>query len=175
MKYDKYERLGAYHYDWYNDTNWAWYKKCVDRIVSFCAGSTIDAGCGDGLVTSKLDYPSVGIDNEQTGLDLCSTPTLKADLNNDFQIPVGYSYVCSLNTIEHLKTPKMIVRLVKMAKRGAIIITDMPSKNKGRYHEHEYTKQELLDTFKEFKPKYFVINSTEFGKPITFHGVEIVK
>lgn len=175
MKYDKYERLGAYHYKWYEDSDYAWYKECVDRIVNFCQGSTVDAGCGDGFVCQMIDYPTMGLDNEQSGLDFCKTPTMKVDLNEDFQMQPGFDYMCSLNTIEHLKTPKMLVTLTRMARKGAIIITDKATDNLGRYHEHEYTKEELMDTFKEFKPKYFEINSTEFGKPITFIGVEICK
>lgn len=173
--FDKYEKLGAYHYDWYDDPNYAWYKVCVDRIVKFCKSNTLDVGCGDGLVLSKLPPGSLGVDNSDMALDLCETHrVIYVDLDKTMP-EIICDYVCSLNTIEHLNTPAAIVSSVKLARRGAIIITDMPTKNKGRYHEHEYTKKELLDTFAEFKPKYFVINSTEFGKPIQFHGVEIKK
>lgn len=181
MKFDKYEKLGAYHWDWYSDPNYAWYKKCVDKCVEFCKGSTIDVGCGDGLLLSKLPKKSFGLDNDDVGLEIAFDKGLNVtgiDLNDDrtiVEVFGKYKYVCCLNTIEHLKDSTMLVNLVNHARKGAIIITDMPTEHKGRYHEHEYTKKELLDTFAEFKPKYFVINSTEFGKPIQFHGVEITK
>lgn len=179
--FDKYEKLGAYHYDWYDDPNYAWYKECVDRCVKFCKGITIDVGCGDGLVVEKLKSGGcMGIDIDDKAIELAKSKGLsvsKQDLDNGLVIIImgGFDYMCCLNVIEHLKSPYTIKKFVEKARKGAIIITDMPTENKGRYHEHEYTKKELLDTFAEFKPKYFVINSTEFGKPIQFHGVEIKK
>lgn len=172
--FDKYEKLGAYHYSWYDDPNHAWYKVCVDKIVKFCKGTTLDFGCGDGLVLSKLPKYSIGIDIDTVALDICRAKQLSVTSSNSLISPINY--LCCLNTIEHLKNPDILLKLIKSnVTKGAIIITDMPTENKGRYHEHEYTKEELLDTFAEFKPKYFVINSTEFGKPIQFHGVEIKK
>lgn len=179
--FDKYEKLGAYHYDWYDDPNYAWYKVCVDRIVKFCKGRTIDVGCGEGLIVEKLKSSGcMGIDIDDKAIELAKSKGLnvsKHNLDSGLNINVmgGFDYMCCLNVIEHLNTPYSIKKFVEQARKGAIIITDMPTENKGRYHEHEYTKEELIDTFKEFKPKYFVINSTEFGKPIQFHGVEIKK
>lgn len=191
IQFDKYEKLGAYHWDWYEDTNFAWYKECVDSILKFCKStSVLDLGCGEALIGSKL-FERVGYDEMQldyTGIDIDETALQLADPELDVRqddldgdshfMPPGWEYLVCLNTIEHLKTPRMIINLLRQPNiiiKGAIIITDKPTGNPGRYHEHEYTKKELLDTFKEFKPKYFEINSTEFGKPITFHGVEILK
>jgi len=178
IDYDKYKKNGDYHWRWYDDPNWAWYKECVDRCVEFCKGSTLDVGCGDGLVLSKLPRGSKGWDNDRTAIDICISKGLDARLYdlNSTSLMEKVDYICCLNTIEHIKTPINIKYLIRnWAKKGAIIITDKATEHKGRYHEHEYTKEELLDTFKEFKPKYFEINSTEFGKPITFIGVEIMK
>lgn len=179
--FDKYEKLGAYHYDWYDDPNYAWYKVCVDRCVDFCGLDTIDIGGGDGLIAKKLAEKGITplvLENSKEAIKLGEKYAFYrfVDLDDENELHEhNYEYVCSLNVIEHLKTPTSHIRLIKNANKGAIIITDMPTENKGRYHEHEYTKKELLDTFAEFKPKYFVINSTEFGKPIQFHGVEIKK
>lgn len=184
MKFDKYETKGAYHFGWYDDPNFAWYKECVDRIVDFCKGSTLDVGGGDGLVAKKLQelgYMTMVLDNDQTAAELCWSAGINfhlSDINKDSlaRAEVRFDYLCCLNTIEHLKSTDGITNLIRdNINNGAIIITDKATEHKGRYHEHEYTKEELLDTFKEFKPKYFEINSTEFGKPITFIGVEIIK
>lgn len=176
--FDKYEAKGAYHFDWYNDPNWVWYKECVDRCVEFCKGPTIDVGCGDGLVLSKLPEGSLGIDDSKHGLMLVDDTKYDVrygDINTS-RLLSTWDYMVCLNVIEHLKSPKPIIDILRdNVSKGAIIITDKATDEPGRYHEHEYTKKELLDTFKEFKPKYFEINSTEFGKPITFIGVEILK
>ena len=181
--FDKYEKLGAYHWDWYDNPDYAWYKVCVDRCVKFCKGETLDVGCGDGLLAQKIaelnDVRVVGIDESQAGISLAMGKAQNVtfqDHNISWPLDGVWEYMVCLNVIEHLEKPDGIINILNnnITKR-AIIITDMPTENKGRYHEHEYTKDELLDTFKEFKPKYFVINSTEFGKPIQFHGVEIKK
>lgn len=183
MNFDKYQKNGAYHYKWYDDPNWVWYKECVDRIVNFCKGTTIDVGCGDGLVMTKIKhngYAVVGLDNNDKALSIAkekslSVSKMELDEGNTVQVYGGYDYVCCLNTIEHLSNPISVKSIIEQAKKGAIIITDKATNKPGRYHNHEYTKEELLKVFKEFKPKYFEINSTEFGKPITFIGVEITK
>lgn len=182
QEFDKYEKLGAYHYDWYNDPNYAWYKECVDRCVAFCRGSTIDLGGGDGLVANQIagnKVPVVVLDNDKEAMNICfknRIPFLRSDLNDLEGINGIWEYACCLNVIEHLKTPEIVEMFIEHSiSKGAIIITDKATDQPGRYHEHEYTEEELLDTFKEFKPKYFEIHSTEFGEPITFHGVEILK
>ena len=181
--YDKYSKYGSYHKNWLVSPDWLWYRACVDKIVSFCDGSTIDAGVGDGVLAKRIlenGYDVIGLDNEPTGLRLAKENGISVmhwDLNDTHGIlDTGFDYLCSLNTIEHLKTTNGIKNLINHnVTKGAIIITDKATEHKGRYHEHEYTKEELLETFAEFKPKYFEINSTEFGKPITFIGVEIRK
>lgn len=181
MKYDKYRKNGAYHYQWYDDPNWAWYKECVDRCVEFCKGDTLDVGCGDGLLVKKIadkGYEVEGVDNEASAITAAekyvSGYCRVEDLNN--MRAKEYEYMACLNVIEHLKSPDGLINILRhYITKGAIIITDEAREHKGRYHEHEYTLPELVETFKEFKPKPFKIESTEFGKPITFIGVEITK
>lgn len=183
IDFDKYKKNGAYHYDWYDDPNWAWYKECVDRCVDFCEGSTIDVGGGDGLVASKIierGHACLVLDKDHSGQTICEgngIPFMLADVESHLTDPQAkFDYLVCLNTIEHLGKPGGIVELLRdFVSKGAIIITDKATEHKGRYHEHEYTKEELLEVFKEFNPHYFEINSTEFGKPITFIGVEIHK
>lgn len=182
MTFDKYKKNGAYHYQWYKDPNWVWYKECVDRAVDFCQGSTIDAGCGDGFVAKKIQengYNVLGLDNEISGLQICNDnriPFFNHDLEKSLPFDNHFDYLCCLNTIEHLKTLGGIKYLINNnVTKGAVIITDLATENKGRYHECEYSGEDLVKAFEEFRPKYFEIHSTEFGKPITFIGVEIRK
>ncbi len=186
MSFDKYKKLGAYHHRWYYDKNHLWYKECVYRVTKFCKGDTLDVGCGDGLVMKLINqkYSSTGIDNSLLALEyaheiggiskqdlwLQDIETLNLPAENQWE------YLCCLNSIEHLKKPQALVRIIKHhVLKGAIIITDKSNGHKGRYHQHEYTKEELMDLFKEFNPKFFEINSTENNIPVSFIGVEITK
>jgi len=182
QEFDKYEKLGAYHYDWYDDPNWAWYKLCVDRCVDFCKGSTLDVGCGDGLVANKIaeNYEVLGVDNSQIGIELAREKGNARfrywDLSG--RSGINTDYMVCLNVIEHLdsKGVKRLLNLFdKHINKAGIIITDEATDNLGRYHEHEYTLPELKALFKDYKVKGFKIKSTEFGKPITFIGVEVYK
>ncbi len=178
MIFNKYKERGAYHYQWYKDNTFG-YRDLVDYVVDFCKGSTMDLGCGDGIVARKIHskYHSavVGIDNDPTAIQLA----WKAENYNsnflDFKVrdlnePIGIfvEYMACLNVIEHLERPERIVEIFKEnITKAAIIITDKPSKTLGEYHVHEFTKKELLDLFKDFKPAYFEIGD--------FHGVKVIK
>lgn len=177
--FDKYKLLGAYHYQWYGDPNWAWYKECVDRCVEFCKGNTVDIGCGEGLLVDKITqngFEAVGIEPDPNARQLAN-PDLDIRQGSVYDGFMGdWEYLACLNVIEHLERPERIKELIDYhVTKGAIIITDKPTGQVGRYHEHEFTKAELLELFKGLKPKYFEIKSTEFGKPITFHGIEVYK
>lgn len=184
MKFDKYRKNGAYHYEWYDDPNYAWYKECVDRVVDFCKGSTLDVGGGDGVVASKIienGYIAIVADKDEQARLLCEKKDIAFNLididkfgfKKDLMQP---EYMACLNTIEHLEKPENLKRIIRdNVTKGAIIITDKKTDRKGRYHEKEYSIEELVEVFKEFNLKPFEINSTEFSKPIIFIGVEITK
>lgn len=181
MRFDKYEKMGAYHWDWYNDPDYAWYKACVDRVVDFCQGSTLDVGCGDGLLSSIIarEFPVTGIDSDPTGIKLAKEEAPKPDFQLKEIEPQGYSeweYMACLNVIEHLPDPKPILDIFKQnITKAGIVITDLATGKLGRYHQKEYTLNGLQDLFQDFNPEPFEIESTEFGKPVTFIGVEIYK
>lgn len=170
--FDKYQSRGAYHWDWYETEEW--YRKCVDKCVEFCKGSTVDVGCGDGLLLSKLPKRSLGLDNSDTALQICKDKELNVtgiDLDDPRTIVAvfgKYDYVACLNTIEHLNDVTTLLNLVKSAKKGAIIITDMPQEHPSKYHVKEYSPKELADLFSEWRVVPFQIDEN-------FHGIEIYK
>lgn len=185
IEFDKYQKNGAYHWEWLVSSYRPWYKECVEKCVDFCKGSTIDVGCGDGVVSAKVREKGLdvlGIDADPAAIGwathLCPHVNRFAvvDINEPINLLAPFEYAVCLNTIEHLQKLDGLMHLLRCnIKKGAIIITDEKTNKLGRYHVREYTQDELLDMFKEFNPKPFRIDSTEFGKPVSFVGVEILK
>lgn len=154
--FNKYRTKGAYHWDWYETEDW--YKRCVDECVKFCKGDTLDVGCGDGLLLSKLPEGSLGIDSDPDAIRLAREKGLKVFEGGIEDYSIGnWDYMACLNVIEHLDNPLALKRWIRdNILKGAIIITiDWQGGAFGEDHKHEYTYKELLDFFKEFKPEGF--------------------
>lgn len=180
MSFNKYRLKGAYHYEWYETEEW--YKWLVDRCVSFCKGSTIDVGCGDGLLSHKIGQKHMtdvlGVDKDVDGLKLAIASTTHASFQqfdvDKYQTHPNhpkYEYLVCLNVIEHLEKPERLKKMIKdIATKGAIIITiDWQGGAFGEDHKKEYTLPELVEFFKEFNPKPFRYKDTEWI------GVQITK
>ncbi|TAL08191.1 MAG: class I SAM-dependent methyltransferase [Nitrospirae bacterium] len=174
MNFTKYKERGAYHYQWYQDNTFG-YRDLVDTVVDFCEGSILDLGCGEGLIGSKLlekgieDY--LGYDSDPIAVQLAD-PELdirQADIEEPAAWHLDYEYLVCLNTIEHLQNAEVVPFIFEHCiSKAGIIITDKPGKTLGKFHIKEFTKEDLLDLFKDYKPKYFEPHSD-------FHGVRIYK
>lgn len=175
MTFDKYRTKGAYHYDWYKTEKW--YKKCVDKCVEFCKGSTLDVGCGDGVVACLIserhpDWWVVGIDNDPTGIELAKkSAPLALFKEHDLTKPLKgkWEYMVCLNVIEHLEHPERIKEIFnRNITKATIIITDVPQEHPSSSHIHEFTPEELADLFSEYRVVPFQIDEN-------FHGIEVYK
>lgn len=166
--FNKYRLKGAYHFDWYETEEW--YRECVDACVEFCKGSTVDVGCGDGLLVSKLK-DGYGIDSDPDAIKLAKEKGLNVSLTSVYDLDGSWEYMACLNVIEHLDHPEVIKKVLdKNITKGAIIITNQYlGGSLGEDHKHEYDYKELLDLFKEYNPKGF---KTKDGLYI---GVKIIK
>lgn len=170
--FNKYRTKGAYHYEWYETE--PWYKWCIDRCVKFCKGSTIDIGCGEGLLVQKIEengFEATGIEPDHDARRLAD-PDLDIRDGSVYDAFLGeWEYLACLNVIEHLEHPERLKDLIRNnITKGAIIITiDWQGGAFGYDHTHEYTERELVDFFKEFHPKPFRYKNTEWI------GVEIKK
>lgn len=169
--FDKYKTRGAYHWDWLKTE--PWYKACVDKVVDFCKGSTLDLGCGEAVIGSLLlekgieDY--VGIDSSRDAVSLAA-PELDVRHGSVEDIFWGnWEYLVCLNTIEHLERPERIPQLFESCITVAgIIITDMPQEHPSKYHIKEFSPKELADLFSEYTVVPFQIDKD-------FHGIEVHK
>lgn len=165
--FNKYRLKGAYHYDWYE--NESWYRKLIDKAVDFCRGSTLDVGCGDGLLLSKLPKGSVGVDPDGDAIQLCLERGLSAIQGNAGQYDIGsFDYMACLNVIEHLNEPEVLHRIIREnVIRGAIISTiDYQGGSLGEDHKKEYTMDKLMEFFKKYDPKPFRIEDIWIGVEI---------
>lgn len=172
MTFNKYRTKGAYHYDWYETEDW--YRWMIDKTVKFCKGSTLDIGCGEGLLVQKIEehgYQATGIEPDNDARQL-------ADPELDIRQGSAYDsfwdkwdYLACLNVIEHLDYPEVIRELIRNnITKGAIITTiHWQGGELGYDHKFEWTYDEMMDFFKEFNPKGFRYKDTEWI------GVEIRK
>ena len=166
--FDKYRTRGAFHWQWYETEDW--YKYLVDRCVGFCKGSAIDIGCGDGLLLSKLS-DGYGIDTDADGIMLAQGKGLNAEQRSVYGLDGQWEYMACLNVIEHLDKPEVILNVIRdNVSKGAIVTTiDYQGGSLGKDHRFEWTYDQMMDFFKEFKPKGFRYKDTEWI------GVEIRK
>lgn len=170
--FNKYRTKGAYHYDWYETEDW--YRYLINRAVKFCKGSTLDIGCGEGLLVQKITengYDATGIDSDHDAVSLAG-PELDVRHGSVYDGFIDtWDYLTCINVIEHLDHPERIKDLINtIVNKGAIITTiDYQGGSFGEDHKFEWTYDQMMDFFKEFNPKGFRYKDTEWI------GVEIRK
>lgn len=166
--FNKYRLKGAYHYDWLK--NEAWYQYMVYRAVEFCQGSTLDVGCGDGVLAKLISenaYSVTGIDSDKHAIELAEKLAPEAEFRLQGigeGVDGTWDYLACLHTIEHLDKPEVLLDILKKnIRKGAIITTiEWQGGSLGEDHKREYSMRSLVDLFEEYKPKRFRIPDTEF-------------
>lgn len=153
MKFDQYEKSGDYHWKWYETV--PEYKMHVDRIVCWIAEKNIlDAGCGDGLILSKLTEAGksvIGIDNDPEGIRLAKSHKCKVFLESVYEINFNshsFDSILLSDVIEHLDSPVSAINQAHRVVSGFLYITTPDynvTKNKNPYHVREYNEDELIN------------------------------
>lgn len=172
-KFDKYERHGAYHWDEYI-TGKRGYKERVDKIVSYFGEtgySFLDIGCGDGLITCKLNQTKrfanvVGIDNNLRAIELANIKSkVLADTKNLFfahkaftglNRNVYYDYILAHEVIEHVPNPEVLLSIINgLMRKFAIITTPNKSYNKPDKYDHNmWTRKEFQELLAPYKYEF---------------------
>ena len=163
IRFDKYEKLGAYHWDIYN-TNLL-YKLHVNTIKKFFSrrdrGTLLDVGCGDGFISyvlAEIGYEILGIDTNATGIKLAKEKTNKArfEVNRIENIKEKVDYVLLSNTVEHVEDDiKTLDCASRLATTGTLVSTITLDEKlpKDKYNARDYTNKSftklMTDRFKD--------------------------
>ena len=159
--FDKYKRLGAYHWDSYK--NDPVYRTHVDYIVENCKkkprGTLLDVGCGDGLISCFLaekGFKIKGIDIENEGIRLAQSKcsSVVFEVKDVFDVKEQFDYLLASEVIEHLYNPDEFLQKIKALFRKEALITAPKRdyyKQLDPYHFREYS----IFEFESLLEKYF--------------------
>jgi len=169
MEYDKYKKSGGLHWDWYSKgEKHNYYKLVNESLIPFekLKGSIIDFGCGDGLVDyilTKKDFNVTGVDSSIEGMNVAREEFLKRGGNlfeyhlediDSYKMNKKYDYLYSLNTIEHLKNPEVMVKYMKNIRKFGVVITDdddVVASDNSKSHIIQFNRESFKELFKDFK------------------------
>lgn len=164
-RYNKYDKLGDIHWKSYNAGRGRYYELVNESLKLFKnikGGTLLDVGCGDGVsscLLSIMGFDVTGVDIEQKGIEFAKLNCLSnvnwicEDISDFIKRGEYFDYLYSLNTIEHLENPEVMIDLMKFINKFAIIITDNAEvkSKKGRYHSIEYTRKSFCECYNRFK------------------------
>lgn len=146
IKFDKYDKRGAYHWKEFNkDTK---YRESVLFIKSWIReGDTLDVGAGDGLITHQID--AVGIDDNEKAVKLAQNKganVIYGDACNLMFYSGTFDNILFADVIEHIKDYKKALYEARRVLRddGMLYVVTPPKiKDINKYHYREWTPDEL--------------------------------
>lgn len=141
IEYDKYQKLGAYHWDEYAANTV--YAQHADRVRNWVRERPVlDAGCGDGLITHLLAKDGgvvLGIDSDAEGIRLAQERGVNAQIGDVYHPPSGpWAAVYLGDVLEHLDAPEKAIRALGKVTDTLYIAT--PPKGR-ELHDHRHTKE----------------------------------
>lgn len=147
-KFDKYEKLGPYHWEAYeNDPE---YRAHVDHVCKWVTGdSVLDVGAGDGLICSKLGAGAVGIDSDETAVKLAKQKGVNVSMQNAESIQcddASFDAVYFGDVIEHLETPEKALSEIHrvLTDDGKLYVVWPTPGIRDEYANREYTVKALV-------------------------------
>lgn len=143
--FTKYSKMGAYHWQQYQDFNTK-YHRHADRVKEWIKEeSVLDIGCGDGKITSMLN--ATGIDNDAEGIKLAQEHGVNAFLGDAYKLPFGaetFESVFIGDVLEHMERPLQILKEVyRVCRKYLYVAVPIPGMQKDPFHINEPNAQEL--------------------------------
>ena len=154
MGFDKYERYGAYHWDWFR--NYPRYRAHVFRVRTWIVERDIlDIGAGDGLITFMLNQRLCrngrcrhrrcrGIDVDPIAVSMAQARGVDVVLGDVYDVTGRYQAVFLGEVLEHLEDPAWTLRQIATVTHKLYLTTPPRSGNTpSPYHVREWTPEEL--------------------------------
>lgn len=148
MKFDKYHKRGAYHWQMYERD--IYYRQHAHRIKEWVKEkNTLDVGAGDGKITHLLGIQ--GVDNEPEAVILAQERGANVILGNAYNLEYPdeeFDSVLMVDTLEHFEHPKKALREAGRVLKKHLYIATPPRGLLGRmdkYHYQEWTPEELKE------------------------------
>ena len=181
MEFDKYDRNGAYHIEWFR-TNKHGYRNHLNRILREFTGckakNILDIGCGEGLLAKLLIKKGVtqkviGIDTSKKAIELGeelydnSCKTNKMELKCQSFVSMNkrrkFDYIVCSEVIEHVDSPELFLRKIKnMVKEWAIITTpNSDHVTSGKYDKQLFNKITLESLLQKIGATYMFLELGE--------------
>ena len=169
-RFDKYDRLGAYHWlecdpssSQYNPPLVARYQLIAARVKG---GRVLDLGCGDGYLLDKIARKSewsTGVDCDAMGTAiaagrLAGRPNCAVIRSTVEELPfrsTAFDAVVMSDVIEHLEKPEIALgEVARVLKPGGELLLTTPKwradRRWDRCHVKEFTPQALRDLLSEY-------------------------
>ncbi len=142
MKFTKYHKFGAYHWNQYKDKNTK-YSRHADRVYDWVKeDNVLDVGAGDGLITYLLE--AVGIDNEPEAVRLAQKKGVDVKLGDAYNIEGNYDAIFMGDVLEHLEFPRKSLQSLHAAINDYLyLVTPEKGTNNDPFHYQEWTADEL--------------------------------
>jgi SAM-dependent methyltransferase len=170
MDFDKYHRLGDYHWREYGRTTV--YRAYVDGLRGWVKGHRIlDVGAGDGLIAHVIG--AQGVELDETAVALARAHAVDVIAGNAAELPFSdetFDAVFLGDVIEHLEQPEPALREAHrvLAQEGTLYVTTPPARHPVRpYHYREYTDEELRTAI---EPVGFVLREPMFTRHDRIHA-----
>lgn len=149
MKFTKYEKFGAYHWDQYE--RGTKYKQHADRVKAWVQEKgVLDIGAGDGCITALVG--AMGIDDEETAVKLAVERGANVRLGDAYNITYpndAFEAVMMIDVLEHFEFPEKALREANRVANKFLYIATPPRRDDGKltdkFHYQEWSPQGLVE------------------------------